>query len=133
MYGDRAAALERAKAASTIANLIDDTYAGELLDLSAGELEDVTEYRPFWVAAKLVEQLSKKKELIEAKNVKFSLQLDRLISSLYGQQRSIDLSQSTVVPDGMEAIDPDCDACGNRPNFVSYAATSTTIRRGLQA
>lgn len=131
MYSDLSAALARAKQASTLnPALINDSYAVELLQLSAGKtLLDVVEYRPFIVAAALLEQDPKTQRLIETKGTKFD-NLQRTIDSLYKQQYRIDQALELVIPPGFESIASDCDRCGpgTGPGGTAVMATRKTVK-----
>lgn len=125
MYPTLAAALVRAKQVSGVSP-IDEAYLSELLQMSVAKTPaGIDEYRPFWGAAKLVEQDEKNQRLTEADGNKFN-NLQRKIDSLLAQQRSIDKALGLIVPEGMEALGIDCDPCQTK-------AEATTLPRRYPA
>ena len=108
-YLDQAAALARAKERSGATDA-DDAYLNELLVMSAGTVDSVTHYRPFYCAAKWIEQNRPAQTLSEANGTKFT-GLVTPIDSLLQLQRSYDEAKALSVPNGFEAIPADCDRC----------------------
>ena len=103
-------ALARAKERSGATD-VDDDYLNELLTLSSGvDVDKVTHYRPFYCAAKSIEQNRPAQTLSEASGTKFT-GLQKPIDSLLALQRAYDQAQGLTVPDGFEAIPSDCDRC----------------------
>ena len=103
-------ALARAKERSGATDA-DDDYLNELLTLSAGvDADQATHYRPFYCAAKWIEQNRTEQTLSEASGTKFT-GLQKPIDSLLALQRAYDQAQGLTVPDGFEAIPSDCDRC----------------------
>jgi hypothetical protein len=106
MYPNLQLAFDRAKERAGYAGTVDplrDAYATELLTISAGKINGVTEYRPLYVAAKLLEQDLDVQALDEADKAKFTRQ-ETTIASLLSQQMAIDLALGTIVPLGFEAV-----------------------------
>jgi hypothetical protein len=111
VYTDLAACLNEVKTNPATRGLIAaeyDDYLTNQLTISAGlNATAETIYRPYFVAAKFLEQLRAKQEIKEAKGVKFS-GLALPIESLLAQQASLDqaLAQSTglIIPAGFEAV-----------------------------
>ena len=108
-YLDKVAALARVKERSGATD-DDDTYLNELLDMSAGTVGEVTHYRPFFCAARWMEQNQSTQQISEASGVKFT-GLATPIDSLLQLQRAYDQAQKLTVPDGFEALPSDCDRC----------------------
>ena len=109
-YTTQPEALARVKERSGATDA-DDEYLNELLTLSAGvDADQVTHYRPFYCAAKWMEQNRPAQTLSEASGTKFT-GLQKPIDSLLGLQRAYDQGQGLTVPDGFEAIPSDCDRC----------------------
>ncbi|MEL7314823.1 MAG: hypothetical protein AAFN08_07720 [Cyanobacteria bacterium J06559_3] len=103
-------ALARAKERSG-ASAADDAYLTELLTMSAGvDTETVTHYRPFYVAAKWLEQNQTAQTLTEADGAKFT-GLAKPIESLLALQASYDSANDLSVPTGFEAAALDCVKC----------------------
>ena len=103
-------ALARAKERSGATDA-DDDYLNELLTLSAGvDADQATHYRPFYCAAKWIEQNRTEQTLSEASGTKFT-GLQKPIDSLLALQRAYDQAQGLTIPDGFEAIRSDCDRC----------------------
>lgn len=101
-YTDRLAALARTKERCQAASL-DDAYLLELLDMSAGkDAIAAVHYRPFFVAAKFLEQNPDLRDLSEADGAKFTL-ADPRIKSLYELQRNYDLANNLSIPKGFES------------------------------
>ena len=96
-------ALARAKERSG-ATEVDDEYLNELLQLSAGTAPDeATHYRPFYVAARWLEQNRGQQALESADGAKFT-GYAKPIASLMNLQAAYDKSHALTVPDGFEAI-----------------------------
>lgn len=115
LYASKPAALARAKERSG-AGEADDAYLNELLLLSAAVTASDAEtliYRPFYVAAKFLEQDLARQALTEDEGTKFTL-LWKPIKSLLAQQRGIDKALGLIVPPGQEAIDLECQDCGDQ-------------------
>ncbi|MEM9486499.1 MAG: hypothetical protein AAGA83_22720, partial [Cyanobacteria bacterium P01_F01_bin.116] len=70
-YLDKIAALARAKERSGATD-VDNEYLNELLDMSAGTVNEVTHYRPFYCAAKWIEQNQSAQTISEASGAKFT-------------------------------------------------------------
>lgn len=116
MFTTLADALNRAKERSG-ATAQDDSYLSELLTLSAGKNEaNETIYRPFYCAAKWLEQNRSAQNLKEADGVKFT-GLATPIASLLELQASSDTALALIIPKGFEAIQ------------VEESQTTTTTRR----
>lgn len=115
MYTVLESALDRTKQLAGIDTLdfSRDDYATELLALSAGITEDViladvTHYRPFYVAAKLLEQDLDVQALSEADRVKFTGQA-KPIASLLALQAAYDARYYLTIPVGFEALPVSAD------------------------
>lgn len=111
MFTDLQAALVRARerAAATSA---DDIFLTELLELSAGTSRATAEtiYRPFYVAARYLQQSRRDQTIKQADGATFTGQAIP-IASLLDLQRSLD--ESLLVPVGFEAlnrVEPDAKA-----------------------
>lgn len=89
-YSDLSLALERARERST-AKPSDDKYLLEILELSYGihKVSEQIVYRPFYAAAKFLEQARKDQTISQATEVKFTGQKVP-IASLLDLQRSLD-------------------------------------------
>ncbi len=78
-------------------------FIDSFLDISRGRAEDNTiVYRPFYVAAKELEQRFTN-NLQEADGVKF-LQYEKQIASLLSMQVALDLSDKLAIPDSFSAV-----------------------------
>ena len=111
MYTDLSAALARAKERSG-ATATDNDYLTEILNLSAGtDASNVTHYRPFFVAAKWLEQNRGQQALKKAKDGIEFTGLAKPIESLLALQASYDQAQGLTVPAGFEAAALDCVQC----------------------
>ena len=109
-YIDKPQALARTKERSGATDA-DDAYLNELLGMSAGvDAQQVTHYRPFYCAARWIEQNRTAQTLSEASGTKFT-GLQKPIDSLLTLQRAYDQAQDLDVPKGFEAIPSDCDRC----------------------
>lgn len=83
---------------------MDDAFLTELLLMSAGkDATSVTHYRPFYCAARWLEQNRAAQQLSEAKGVKFT-GLVTPIASLYGLQADYDSANELQIPKGFEAV-----------------------------
>lgn len=105
MYPTIQAALAEVKTNPATAGLVTAEYDGyltNLLTLSAGVMPTgETEYRPFYVAARLLEQLRSGQTLLSADGVVFT-GLIKPIASLFAQQGAIDQALSLIVPPGFD-------------------------------
>ena len=103
-------ALDRARERSQAASS-DDPYLTELLELSAGKAADAaTHFRPYYVAAKFLEQNLARQLISSADGATFTL-LKKPIESLLDLQSAYDRAQGLTVPAGFEAIPDDCKSC----------------------
>ena len=110
-YLDQAAALARAKERSGATDA-DETFLNELLTLSKGaDANQVTHYRPFYCAAKWIEQNRPQQTLSEAAGGTKFTGLQKPIDSLLALQRAYDQANKLEVPEGFEATPSDCDRC----------------------
>ena len=114
-------ALDRARERSQ-ASSSDDAYLTELLELSAGKAEAVTHYRPYYVAAKFLEQNLARQLISAADGATFTL-LKKPIESLLDLQSAYDRAQGLSVPAGFEAVPEDCKVCDG------YGAAAVGTRR----
>lgn len=125
-YTDLSAALIRAKERSGATDT-DDAFLTELLIISAGrDPQGTTQYRPFFVAGKWLEQNLAAQTISEDQGTKFT-GLAVPIDSLLRIQASIDAALSLEVPEGFEAIAPGCSTCGGGSRYRSRSL-STTLR-----
>jgi hypothetical protein len=105
-YTDLTASLDRAiERTQGQATLADEEWLTEMLTLSAGTVESTTHYRPYYVAAKLLEQKLAAQTLSEADGAVFT-GLATPIASLLNLQASYDSAMALTVPAGFEAIPP---------------------------
>lgn len=127
MYSSIAQARTRAIAASGVQSP-ETAYVDELLEIYTALLPDgeTVEYRPFIVAAKLLEQDTKRQRLIEADGAKFG-DLQPKIDSLYAQQRTIDSALKLILSEGTEAHSGDCDPCGRTPTEPRRPVSIRTV------
>lgn len=103
-YSDLSAALARAKERSG-ARASDDAYLTEILNISAGvDPQEVTQFRPYFVAAKFLEQNRSAQTLAKAKGGVEFTGLAKPIASLMALQASIDQALDLAIPAGFEAI-----------------------------
>lgn len=78
-------------------------FIDSLLDISIGKTsDDIVVYRPFYVAAKELEQRFTN-NLKEADGVVF-LQYEKQIASLLALQVSLDLADGLIIPDSFSAV-----------------------------
>ncbi|WP_088893198.1 hypothetical protein [Leptolyngbya ohadii] len=104
-----------------------DAYLTGLLTISAGtDPANVTQYRPFLVAAKLLEQLRSQQSIKSAEGAVFS-GLATPIASLLAQQAAIDEALSLTVPAGFEVVATAAPAPTGLPRFGSISR-ATQIR-----
>ena len=97
-------AVERAKERAGIKDESQDDTILEMLQDSKGMTEDhPMVYRPYYVAAKILEQDISKQQLAEAGDVKFT-GLVTTINSLMGLQASIDQALGLIIPPYFAAI-----------------------------
>ncbi|MEO0988152.1 MAG: hypothetical protein AAFY20_21830 [Cyanobacteria bacterium J06639_14] len=121
-YTDLAAALARAKERSG-ATATDDEYLTELLGMSAGtDSASTLHYRPFFVAAKWLEQNQTQQTISKADGAEFT-GLAKPIESLLALQASYDAANDLTIPDGFEAASLDCVKCSG----------AGSIRRGTRS
>jgi hypothetical protein len=100
-YTVKADALTRAKERSG-ATAVDEVFLNELLDLSAGAVSGTTHYRPYYCAAKWIQQNRPQQTLSEADGAKFT-GLAVPIESLLDLQYAYDTANRLTVPQGFEA------------------------------
>lgn len=111
MYTNLVDALARAKERSG-ATTADDAYLTELLTLSSGkDASQVVHYRPFYCAAKWLEQNRGQQLLKKAKDGIEFTGLAKPIESLLALQAAYDSGQGLTVPVGFEAASLDCLQC----------------------
>lgn len=101
-YTDKVAALARAKERAGIADTSLDETLNEYLDLSAGTVDSVTHYRPFWVAAFYLMQNIAGQRLSEADGVVFTGDRTPILSLLF-LQNAYDRDFGLTIPKGFEA------------------------------
>lgn len=70
---------------------------------AAVDANDVTQYRPYWVIAKLMEQAPEHQQFSGADGVGFT-GMSRPIQSYLDMQRGIDRKNSWVIPFGFEVL-----------------------------
>jgi hypothetical protein len=111
VYTDLAACLNEVKTNPATRGLIAadyDDYLTNQLTISAGlNATAETVYRPYFVAAKFLEQLRAKQEISEAKGVKFSglaLPIESLLTLQASLDRAMGASMGLIVPAGFEAV-----------------------------
>lgn len=122
-YLELAASLARAKERAN-ARASADAYMTELLELSAGtDAQNITHYRPFYVAAKWLEQNRQDQTFTEADGAKFTGQA-KPIESLLGLQFAYDTANGLTIPPGFEAgSSSGSGSTSNRRIPRSYSAT----------
>ncbi|HEY9648632.1 MAG TPA: hypothetical protein V6C88_19785 [Chroococcidiopsis sp.] len=107
-----------------------DAYLTRRLTASAGKLPSgATEYRPFYVAAKFLEQYRPQQTLVKGDGAEFT-GLKKPIESLLGEQAAIDQALGLTIPAGYEAILPGCVTCSNAQaptRFGTRSQRSTTV------
>lgn len=106
-----------------------DGYLTNQLQISAGLKVATVYYRPYYVAAKFLEQLRSQQAIAKADGAEFT-GLQKPIESLLGQQIALDKSLGLEVPAGFEAILPGCVTCESTGGFVRRRTRShsTTAR-----
>jgi hypothetical protein len=103
IYIDIDASLERAKNRSGIVDDSQDEMILDVLGSTSGSKESVVHYRPYYVAALLLEQDLARQSLSKAGDVEFT-NLTTVIASLRSLQNSLDISLGLTVPPGLEAV-----------------------------
>lgn len=93
-------AKERCQGKATSA---DDPWLREMLNMSAGTVGGVAHYRPYYCAAKLLEQKQSAQTISEADGAKFT-GLALPIASLFDLQSAYDKANGVQVPAGFEAV-----------------------------
>lgn len=132
MYTVLAEALARAKERSGAADT-DNAYLTEILTLSAGTAAGTTYYRPFYCAAKWLEQNLSAQTLKKAREGVEFTGLAKPIESLLALQAAYDKALGLTIPEGFEAVALDCLECPTSANSTTqryYGSTSrpTTLR-----
>ncbi|PHJ69145.1 hypothetical protein VF14_03140 [Nostoc linckia z18] len=89
-----------------------------LRESAAVDANEVTQYRPYWVAAKLLEQAPQHQQLASADGVGFTGMV-RPIESYLELQRGLDRKYGWAVPDGFTAL-----GLGEEPLFLNSGTTS---------
>lgn len=103
-YLDLPAALSRAKERAGISENNHDALLTELLAISVGtDPEGVIHYRPFYAAAKFLEQSQSAQTLLSADGVQFT-GLAKPIASLLQLQASYDVAQKLTIPAGFAIL-----------------------------
>lgn len=119
-------ALDRVKDRAAILSPEQDSYIEELLSVSAATTgESVVVYRPYYVAAYILEQDISKQQISSAGDVDFT-QLVTVIASLRSLQLSFDLANSLIIPPGMEV-----PSAGELPTTKGVASSTTAFRNSL--
>lgn len=126
-YADQSQCLSEVKSNPAVRGLISateyDAHITNQLVISAGtDPASSTMYRPYYVAAKFLEQLRSQQALSKAEDGVTFTGLAKPIESLLGLQAALDKSMDLTVPEGFEAILPGCITCGD-------SATTTSQRR----
>lgn len=125
MYESLSTALARAQERAGTSG--DDEYLTEVLTLSAGvDGDGATQYRPYYAAAKFLEQNRSAQTLSAAGDVKFT-GLAKPIESLLGLQASIDKALGLIIPEGFEAILPGCQSCDNQKSGSVHRFSSGAV------
>jgi hypothetical protein len=126
MYLDLDSALDRAKERCQRETTANDEYLEELLVMSAGTVEGVTHYRPFYAAARFIGQDPDIRDISEASGeAKFTLAQPR-IAELMALQGAYDSAYKLTIPPGMQAaIDSDND--GVSANAYRYISSTSSI------
>lgn len=105
-YLDLGLSLARVKELAQITRPDRDQYLIDLLEAATGAATAHPKvFRPYLVAAVVLEQDIDRQQITEADGVKFT-NLVGVIASLRSQQHSLDLALSLEVPTGMLAIAP---------------------------
>lgn len=111
-------AKERCQGKATSA---DDPWLREMLNMSAGKVGEVPHYRPYYCAAKLLEQKQSAQTISEADGAKFT-GLAKPIASLLNLQSAYDQANGVEVPAGFEAVTTSSNALPRlRSRSVSYS------------
>lgn len=105
-------AVERAGTAFANSDPIQDT-----LEHSAGLLGVVVYYRPYYAAAKFIEQNKLEQALSKAEDGVTFTGYERVIQSLFDQQRALDLALGLEIPPGFE-VPPPCGGGGTLSKSV---------------
>ncbi|MGG6295292.1 hypothetical protein ACQ4M4_12955 [Leptolyngbya sp. AN02str] len=125
-YLDSASCLDEVKTNPSVRGLAGveyDSYLTNQLMISAGMNAEVqTVYRPYYVAAKFLEQLRSQQTVSKADGADFT-GLAKPIESLLGLQASLDKAMGLTISDGFEAILPDCQVCENKLGGASRYRT----------
>lgn len=126
MYLTLDAALDRAKERCQRETADNDEYLEELLVMSAGKLDEVTHYRPFYVAARFIGQDPDIRDIVEATGeAKFTLAQPR-IAELMALQSGYDLAYGLTIPPGMQAV-IDSDNDGIPANAYRYMSGTSSV------
>jgi hypothetical protein len=89
-----------------------DAHLTNQLTITAGKKPDSTTiYRPYYVAAKFLEQLRSQQLLSKAEDGVTFTGLAKPIESLLAMQAALDQSLELTVPPGFEAVLPQCVTC----------------------
>ena len=105
-----------------------DNYIDNMLDKSAGKINDETEYRPYLVAALVMWTSKGEQTLTEASgDAKFRFKDDKMnlrpaIESNLRTQQSIDIGDGIEVPDGWDVQTWLDSLCGCRDDGESVGA-----------
>lgn len=128
MYLDIPTALARAKERCQREDSTDDALLTELLTMSAGKVDGVTHYRPFYAAARFIAQDPDIRDLSRAEGeAEFTLAQPR-IDDLMSLQLAYDNACSLVIPRGMEAVVcGSCAATTPAKNGRRYVASTGSI------
>lgn len=107
VFLDLALAMDRVKERSSLSSPVQDSYIEEILTLSAGSTPDQPlVYRPYYVAALILEQDVSRQQLTKAGDVEFT-QFITVIQSLRSLQYAFDLANKLTLPPGMEIVIPE--------------------------
>lgn len=132
MYTDLNACLNEVKtnpATRGLPGVEYDSYLTNQLEVSAGKNSAAeTVYRPYYVAAKFLEQLRSQQTVSEADQAKFT-GLALPIASLLGQQAALDKALGLTVPPGFEAVPLDESASGSGTQTRRYTRSFTSTYR----
>lgn len=111
-----ARATERSGAAAS-----DQDLLTEKLTFSAGTRDGVTYYRPYYVAAKFIEQNRRTQQISESSGTKFT-GLARTTQSLMMEQAALDQALGLTIPPGMTAT------TGNNRTLFPTATVSLEVQ-----
>lgn len=104
IFLDLLQSMERAKERAGVTTPDQDSYFEELLRLSAGStLDHPVVYRPYWVAANILEQDINNQKLVKAGDVQFT-QMVTVIKSLRALQLAFDNANGLTIPEGMQIV-----------------------------